>query len=288
VTDAVDVEYDVPYAAGIDQATLDLYRPRTADPVPVVIYVHGGGFRVGDKRDAGETRLAPFAALGVAVASVNYRLGATGIYPAPIHDIKAAVRWLRARGRERGLLVDRLGLWGASAGGYLAAMVALSSGDEELEGTLGDHRNERSVVDAVIVWFAPGDMIANSTRSPLEKLVLGPPAGTVLFGRDDIPGDDAAVRAASPVFRAHTDAPPFLISHGDRDRIAMEMEGRALHEALVRAGAESTFAVVGGAGHEGAEFDRPGHLALTAAWLRAHLLRPESRGRRASEGDRAL
>lgn len=267
----VEVTKDLTYAEVDGQAlALDLYRPATDETVPVVLYLHGGGYRAGNKADD-VRRLAGLAREGVAVASANYRLAPHATYPAPIHDAKAAVRWLRAHAAEHRLAPGSVGAWGASAGGYLASMLGLTADDTELEGEAGDHSGESGAVQAVVSWFAPSDLIANSRRSWLEKLVLGEPAEHSLFGRDVIPEDDDLVRAASPLARVTRRSPPFLIATGDRDRIVAEYEARALHDTLTRHGVAVTSTLLGGAGHEDPRFDEPWHLATTAAWLRHHL-----------------
>jgi acetyl esterase/lipase len=128
---------DLCYATvdGVDLC-LDLHVPAAAD-APLVVYAHGGGFSLGDKGDAEQERLIGLAEHGVAVASIDYRFAPNALYPAQIHDMKAAIRWLRGHGGSSGLQTGRIGAWGASAGGYLASMVALSAGDSDLEGGLG-------------------------------------------------------------------------------------------------------------------------------------------------------
>src|SRR4051812_20396429 len=102
---------------------LDLYRAPQTD-APLVLYVHGGGWRSGDRTDAGHERLAPLAACGVTVASVDYRLVPGAVFPEQLHDLKGAVRWLRAHGPRLGLRSERMGIWGASAGAYLGSLLA--------------------------------------------------------------------------------------------------------------------------------------------------------------------
>ncbi|WP_327116257.1 alpha/beta hydrolase [Nocardia sp. NBC_01730] len=252
--------------------TLDIYRPTSqTKAVPVVLYLHGGGWQVGDKTDGAKERLTALAERGIAIASANYRFVGQGLFPAQIHDTKAAVRWLRANGATHGLATDRIGIWGASAGAVLASLTALTAGDSDFEGTVGDHPEQSSAVDVAVHWFGQTDLLANSARSWLERDLLKPPFEAPLFGVDDLTTVREEARAASPLTRVHADAPPFLIAHGDRDRITPASESVALHDALVRAGAESTLLMLGGAGHEGPEFDRPDHLSLTAAFLAAHL-----------------
>ncbi|MEU0463826.1 alpha/beta hydrolase [Amycolatopsis sp. NPDC006131] len=268
----VSTTTDLEYArVGDTSLKLDLYRPERPEPVAVVLYLHGGGWQVGDKTDGAKERLAALASHGIAVASANYRFVAEAGYPAQVHDAKAAVRWLRAHGGEYGLRTDRIGAWGASAGAYLASMLGLTAGHEELEGEIGDDLGQSSAVQAVVHWFGQTDLLANSRRTWLEKEILNPPFEGPLLGLGDVGEDPARAREASPLYHVHAGAPPFLVVHGDRDRVTPAGESQALHDALVRAGAESTFVLLGGAGHEGAEFDRPDHLRLTAAFLAAHL-----------------
>ena len=252
------------------EIAVDVYRPEVDNP-PAVIYLHGGGWQLGDKADGGEQRLARLASHGIAVVSANYRLAPRGLYPRPIHDVKAVVRWVRAQGTELGVATDRIGVWGASAGAYLATMVGLTAGDDELEGTVGDHLDQSSRVDAVVHWFGPSDLAANAGRSWIESHLLPPPFEAALLGDDEVASPSDASWNASPLSRVTRSAPPFLIAHGDRDRITLSAQSHALHDALVSTGARSTLLVLGGAGHEGPEFDQPDHLGITAAFLTTHL-----------------
>jgi acetyl esterase/lipase len=268
VTSHRDLEYAQVQGASL---TLDLHRPDVAGPVPVVVFLHGGAWRVGDKADHERERLVALAAHGVAVASANYRFAAQATHPAQVHDTKAVVRWLRAHGAEWDLATGRVGIWGASAGAYLAAMVALTPGDAELEGSVGNEAGQPSDVQAVVSWFGQSDLRSNALRTELEEELLSPPVEQGLLGLDDVRAHPEIARRASPLYRVTGAAPPFLIAHGDRDRVTPVSESQALHDALVRAGAPSTLLLLGGAGHEGPEFDRPDHIWLTAAFLLDHL-----------------
>ena len=268
----VDVEKDVVYArAGEQTLALDIYRPDTDLSPPVVLYLHGGGWAVGDKADGSSERLEALARHGVAVASANYRLTSAATYPAQIHDVKAAVRWLRANGAQRGLAVHRLAAWGASAGAYLATMTGLTAGDPYLEGIVGDYKDESSAVQAVVSWFGPSDLVQTSRRTWLETRILGVPFENSLFALENIALNNSDVRHGSPINRVGPNAPPFLIAHGSLDRMVAESEGRALHDALVRHGCDVTMITLGGAGHEDPKFDSKVHLGMTAQWLTAQL-----------------
>lgn len=277
VTSKADVVTDVQAHVDLEFAqldggplTLDLYRPAGEALVPVVVYLHGGGWQVGDKTDGAKERLAALAERDIAVASANYRLVDAAIYPAQVHDVKGAVRWLKEHGAQYNLATARVGVWGASAGAYLASMVGLTRDDADLEGTVGGNVHQSSAVDAVVHWFGQSDLWANSRRSWLESEILGAPFEGPLLGAEQLTDADLA-RSASPLYRVHAAAPPFLIAHGDSDRVTPVAQSAALHDALVRAGAESTMILLGGAGHEGAAFDRPDHLDMTASFLKRHL-----------------
>jgi acetyl esterase/lipase len=249
---------------------LDLYRAPQGD-APVVIYVHGGGWRSGDKSDEAATRLAPLAAYGVTVASVEYRLLPGANFPDQIHDLKGAVRWIRAHAPRLGLRTDRIGIWGASAGAYLGSLLALTPGVEEFEGTVGGNLSQSSRVQAVVHWFGQSDLLVSGSRTDTEKGLLPFNFEAGLLGVGAVVEAAARARDLSLLGRVTGAAPPFLIAHGDRDHVVSPSESEALHNALSRAGADTQLMLLGGAGHEGPEFDRPAMLALTAAWLTATL-----------------
>jgi acetyl esterase/lipase len=252
---------------------LDLYRASPAD-APVVLYVHGGGWRSGDKADGATERLAALAAYGVTVASTEYRLVPGATFPDQVHDVKGAVRWLRAHGPRLGLHTERIGIWGASAGAYLGSFVALTPGEEEFEGGVGGNVDRSSDVQAVIHWFGQSDLLASGSRTEIEARLLPFAFEAGLLGAHSVGEVTERAGELSLLTRVSRTAPPFLIAHGDRDHVVAPSEGEALHDALSRAGARTQFLLLGGAGHEGQEFDRPANLALTAAWLRANLMSP--------------
>lgn len=268
---SVQVKADITYATVDDvDLALDLYLPVGVEQPPVVAYFHGGGWQLGDKADGAETRLSHLASHGVAVASVNYRL-APAAYPAPVHDAKAAIRWLRSHGAEYGLATAKIGAWGASAGAYLASMLGLTAGDDVLEGGVGEDCGASSAVDAVVHWFGPSHLVTNTRRTWIEQALLSPPFELALLGVGDVDAAVDVAREASPLTRVHSQAPPFLISHGDRDRLTPASESKHLHEALTAHGVDSLFLEIGGAGHEDPRFDAPDIIAGTAAFLKTHL-----------------
>jgi acetyl esterase/lipase len=184
------------------------------------------------------------------------------------------VRWLRGNGPRLGLPTERIGIWGASAGVYLGSLLALTAGIDRFEGTVGGHFGRSSAVQAVVHWFGQSDLVASGSRTEMEAHLLPFAFEAGLLDVADIADAAGRARELSLLSWVSAGAPPFLITHGDRDHIVLPSEGLALHHALVRAGAQSRFELLGGAGHEGAEFDQPASLAPTAAWLRARLCEP--------------
>jgi acetyl esterase/lipase len=141
-----------------------------------------------------------------------------------------------------------------------------------VEGTVGGNLEHSSAVQAVVHWFGQSDLVVSGSRSDVETRLLPFRFEADLLGLRDVAELADRAAALSLLTRISPTAPPFLIAHGDHDHIVAPSEGEALHHALSRASADSRFLLLGGAGHEGAEFDRPDTLAMTAAWLRIKLL----------------
>lgn len=238
-----DVEYA--YIDGIS-LQLDLYLPdpKPEKAVPLVIWVHGGGWRAGSK----DQTIAP-AALGedYAIASVEYRLTGVAIFPAQIHDVKAAVRWLRSHAGNYGFDPQQFGAWGSSAGGHLVALLGVSCGNPNLEGTVGEYLDESSCVQAVCDFYGPTDFLAlleqRGGRDPRRPM----PEDQLIGGLvEDHP---ALAMLASPISHVSPEVPPFLIMHGSEDPIVPVEQSIAFDEALRAVGIDSTLIVIDGAGH---------------------------------------
>ena len=192
---SVDVFLDVTYAGeGASTLSMDLYVPRCTAAPPIAVYFHGGGWARGTRADLAQERLMPLARHGVAVASVSYRLVDVARWPAQLHDAKGAVRWLRAHASEYGIDGTRIGAWGASAGGHLAALLGLTAGLSELEGDVGGNLDRDSSVRCVVAWFPPTDLIAltDATRRSRRPAAVVPGRPT---GRPDARSGALARRA---------------------------------------------------------------------------------------------
>ena len=244
--DNVVMEPDLEYGrAGERSLKLDLLRPKDqGDKVlPVVVAIHGGGWQGGSK-EAFRGLAASFAATGnYAAVSVGYRLTGEAIWPAQIHDCKAAIRWVRANAGKYQFDETRIGATGNSAGGHLVALLGTSGDVKELEGDCG-HPGVSSRIACVVDLCGPSDFAhfleqrGAGGRSAVIRLFGGPPAEHA----------DAA-RAASPVSWVSADDPPFLIFHGTEDQTVPFAQGESLAEALKKSGANVTFVRMEGAGH---------------------------------------
>ena len=254
----VQVVRDLDYVlGGHERNRLDLYRPeRAAGPLPVIVWVHGGGWTNGDKA---RLPIASFATNGFAIAAINYRFSQHAIFPAQIHDCKAAVRWLRANAKQYGLDPNHFGAWGASAGGHLVALLGTTAGVGELEGP-GGNDDQSSRVQAVVDWYGPTDFLTVGAKETRTRLIGGDPQAI----------KEKAAKA-SPMTYVSSKAAPFLIMHGDRDKTVPISQSEAFAQALKQAGAEVTFVVVKGAGHGGRLFTSPETLKQIEAFFRKHL-----------------
>jgi acetyl esterase/lipase len=218
---------DIPYANLSPAEKLDIYLPEEGDgPFPVIISIHGGAFMGCDKADVQVMPMLEGLKRGYAVVSVNYRLSGEAQFPALVHDVKAAVRWIRANAAQNQLNPNQIAAWGGSAGGYLSAMLGTSAGIPELEDLSMGNQDQPGGVQAVVDWFGPTDFLKmddqlaasgleqaegqehNGENSP-ESLLLG-------HKISEIPN---RVRAANPETYIRSTAPPFLIQHGTKDAV---------------------------------------------------------------------
>jgi acetyl esterase/lipase len=253
---------------GHERQKLDLYLPEQGENLPLLIWIHGGAFRMGSKEGSSDDPL-PFGYLaqGYALASINYRLSQHAIVPAQIVDCKAAVRWLRAHAARFNLDPTRFVAWGPSAGGNLAAMLGTTGHVTELD--VGENLAVSSRVQAVVDYYGPTDFlqmdnqrlpdgqIHNAPDSPESELVGGP-----------IQENKEKVAQCNPITYVSSDAPPFLIIHGEKDPLVPYQQSVILVEALQKAGVDVTFYTVKGAGHGG--FTDSQVPELTEAFLAKH------------------
>jgi len=278
---------DVAYSSKSSAQVMDIYLPNEGTgPFPLIISIHGGAFKSGDKADGQESAMVGTAdaggiASGYAVASINYRLSGEAKWPAQINDIKAAIRFLRANAAKYNLNPDKFATWGGSAGGNLAALAAVTGGVAELaDDTLGNE-GISDAVQAGVDWFGPiyfstmdaefaalgqsPAMGATNTETSPETAYLGKTVGTAEA--------EPLVIAASPQTYITADDPPFFIQHGTADRNIpiTQSENFAKNLAAVLGEDKVTFEKLEGAGHGTSEFSEASNVAKVIAFLDKYL-----------------
>jgi acetyl esterase/lipase len=272
---------------------LDLYLPTDTESPPVLVYLHGGGWFEGSK---GNCPGSTFVQHGYAVACVDYRLATAAcapdtVFPAQMHDIKAAVRWLRQNAGPYGYDADHIGAIGESSGGHLAALLGVSDGATDLEGTANP--GESSAVQAVVDWYGPVDITQGPMVFEDDPCVTGIGALTETYGGEAVPyfywtyawgvflggslTDPATLQQAAqatPLTYVDADDPPFLIMHGEADGMVPIEQSELLADALQAASVDVTFIRLPNAGHGYWGPDEPvtsDFLTPTLQFLDAHL-----------------
>ncbi|MCA9834248.1 MAG: alpha/beta hydrolase [Thermomicrobiales bacterium] len=206
---------------------LDMALPEGDGPYPAVIHVHGGGWAFGERAT---TWIDWLAANGFAAITISYRFTDIACFPAQIHDVKAAIRWVRGHAAEYGIDPEHIGLWGVSAGGHLSALAACTNGDPLFD---GDGNNDYSSdvqcavpicppTEFLINWYAVSELPDNEEGLALSEAFFG--GGIVTT--------EELRRQASPLWKVGPDAVPQLIIHGEQDDLVPVSEVRAYAAAL--------------------------------------------------------
>ncbi|PPS43130.1 alpha/beta hydrolase [Chroococcidiopsis sp. TS-821] len=220
---------------------MDILYPKSATSMPVLVWIHGGAWRTGDKKD-GFKHLVPFARQGFFCASIEYRLSHEAIFPAQIEDCKSAIRFLRAHAQEFQIDSQRIGVWGVSAGGHLAALLGTTHHIPEFEGN-GGWQGYSSRVQAVCDWFGPTDFLRiNDFPRNIDFTPANSPEAALIGGIVAENQDKAA--KANPITFVSKEAPPFLIVHGDKDLLVPLNQSQLLFDALKKAEVEVTLEVI--------------------------------------------
>ena len=274
-----DLVYSVP--PGFRPLRLDLYRPRNTGSVtrglPLVVYVHGGGWQSGHTRHAGAFAnwpgvLALLASKGYVVASIEYRLSGEARFPAAIHDVKTSIRWLRSKSSQFGIDPTRVIIWGGSAGGQLAALAATSCKVESLAPVFAKQGNpdpqsplatQSDCVQGLVTWYGVFDFV----NAPLSGAADQPANSPVQKYLGCQPSDcRSAAELASPVSHLDKNDPPALLIHGDLDRVVPVSQSQLFHQATQARGAKATLLVIKGVDHSfiGADAESTRRASLQA------------------------
>jgi acetyl esterase/lipase len=258
---------DIPYATVDGKALrLDLYMPEGVQSPPLVVWVHGGAWTDGSK----ESVPPFFVQAGIATASVDFRQSTEAKFPAQVHDIKAAIRFLRASASKYGYRTDRIAISGSSSGGHLAALVGVTNGVAALEGKEGDHLDQSSDVQAILDYYGPTNFMTILNQSTPHGLSVRVPAlDRLIGGRPEAVSELA--KLASPVNHVDPADPPLFMLHGDQDNQVPINQAIELQGVYERVGLPVTFYVVHGAGHGGPEFFEPEPLHQAISFLQKTL-----------------
>jgi acetyl esterase/lipase len=251
------VEFSV--VEGFRPLLLDLYIPATGSASgAAIVYLHGGGWAVGTRRRFGRaflswspTPLDLLAQAGFAVATVDYRLSGEARFPAQLHDVKAAIRWLRGNASRLGIDPSRVIAWGESAGGHLAVLAGLTGDRSELEGDVGDFVGESSAVGGAIDWYGPMNLLSLSSQHPADSDKRPDDPGSWESSMVGVPlqTDPARTLAASPISYVHAAAPPIQIHHGTVDSQVPYAQSVEFADALRAAGGTVELVTVEGSDH---------------------------------------
>lgn len=246
---------DVAYTPTTGTQKLDIYLPKGDGPFPVIINIHGGGFKFGDKGMVDAATGQAFLQAGYAIASIDYRLSGKATFPAAILDAKAAVRFLRANAPKYKLDPDKFLAFGQSAGGNIAAMLGTTGDVAEFDDATLGNPEVSSRVQAVIDWFGPtdfGQMDAQAKAqgcSASDQKHNASDSFESLYLGVAVPDAPDLVKKANPITYISKDDVPFLIQKGDQDCTVPIENTKMLADALQSAALDVRYDLLQGTGH---------------------------------------
>ncbi|MEO0526155.1 MAG: alpha/beta hydrolase [Bacteroidota bacterium] len=269
---------DVSYADTSAAQVMDIYIPEGEGPFPAVVYIHGGGFFTGDK-SAGSSYAEALVENGYVAVSINYRLSGEAVFPAAVHDCKAAIRFLKANATTYRINASNIGSWGDSAGGNLASMLGTSSGDEFTEDLTLGNDNFSSKVDATVAWYSPinfSTIVSEANELGLTGFMdsgVNTDLEADYMGLDKIEDDPDLVSLANPTTYIDAEDASFFIQVGNADPLVPYTQSQNFYEALLaELGANNvSFELIEGAGHGGSEFDDAVNLEKVISFFDSQL-----------------
>jgi acetyl esterase/lipase len=244
------IDTDISFAkVGGEELKLDIVRPDGKGPYPAVVFIHGGGWGLGTRKDY-SSEIERAAGQGYVAASIDYRLSVADEkgkvkhhFPDQVQDVKCAFRWLRANAKKYKIDPKRIGVVGSSAGGHLALMLATTADHKEFEGD-GGNAGFSSAVQAVVHWAGPTDL---AKMYPKTVEVVRPFMARFLGGTpDQVP---QIYQAASPINYVHKNVPPILSLHGEVDEAVPLEQSKALQAKMKKCGATNELILLKGQGH---------------------------------------
>jgi acetyl esterase/lipase len=269
---------DLPYANLSPAQMLDIYLPDEGDgSFPVVLYIHGGAFALGDKRNIEVLPYLTGLARGYAVVSVNYRMSGEAIFPAGLQDVKTAIRWVRANSTKYHFDGNRIAAWGSSSGGNFSAMIGLTANVTEFDDHGLGNQEYPCNVQAAVDWFGPTDFLKMDEQ--LEENGFGPSAHSEADSPESrylgakLADAPLKVEIANPMTYIHKHMPPLLIQHGRLDTVVPIQQSMMFAEKLERFVSQDRFEfdILEGAGHSDPLFVTEENLERVFSFLDRHL-----------------
>ncbi|MGL6131818.1 MAG: alpha/beta hydrolase fold domain-containing protein, partial [Fusobacteriaceae bacterium] len=279
-TDSIKTKYlNIPYQNVKNSKKLDIYLPNEGNgPFPVIIGIHGGGFKLGSKDDGMNQSMLESVKNGYALVLVNYSLSGEKPFPGAIEDIKSAIRFVKGNSKVYNLNPDKVALWGASSGGNLASLAGTTNDSEIFNNPVLGNSKISTEVKAVVDWFGPIDFLAldeqfvnegikgqvHSSADSFESQYLG----------EDIRNIPEIVKKTNPETYISRTTPPFLIQHGTADVLIPHTQSinfaQKLEKAIGKENVELHLLKCAGHGDPKA-FDTPENLEIVFKFLDKHL-----------------
>lgn len=280
-TEAFPVKYlDLPYDTLSEDQKLDLYLPVRRDgALPVVVYIHGGGFEMGDRKYGHILKLVEALDRGYAVASISYRLSQEAVFPAAVQDVRNGIRYLRAHAGTYGLDPERIGLFGESAGGNLAAIAAMDPREPVFDAHIpAELRGVSAGAAACVDWFGVVDMsvmMEQNRRNNLRPVKFGPdncPESRYL-GQSLLDVPEEWMAKTNPISYIGPGMCPMLIEHGTGDFQVPVQQSQMLYRAIVDklGGDYAELFLLEGAVHEDPRFEKDDNMAVVWSFFGRHL-----------------
>lgn len=244
---------------------LDFYAPSNANsPVPLIIYIHGGGWIMGSKKNL-QPGILKQVNRGFAVASVSYSFAPWSKWPTQAMELKAAVRWLRANAEKLNIDSEKFIVWGLSAGGHIASIIATSNGSDKLEGSLGN-LSVSSSVQGAIIWYGPSELVRLVDDLGVLKL-FGKINIAFLYGAFFKKKQTEINQVANPSIYINPQTPPFYLMHGTADRIVPINQSNIFYDALKQKGIKVQYKVIPGYVHADRRLNRQEHVIELESFL---------------------
>lgn len=270
---------DLAYGSQSSAQRLDLYMPdKGKGPFPVVVYVHGGAFMFGDKREplmGFVNAVKRLNQAGIGLASINYRMSGEALFPAAVRDTRSSVRWLRAHAGELGIDPDRIAVWGKSAGANLALMTAVTDQAPKFDDPM-IAPGVSSKVSAVIAMYPPTDF------NRMDQQLLAGPCGAAAATHDGKDSPESLyvgmelihnrrlADAASPINYIHAGLPPMMLQAGTKDCTVPAQQTATMAAALTKAGYHPDTTLIPDAQHGDEAFETEANQQRVIAFLKAH------------------